>query len=125
MTLTAGGESHELDARPSDALNLAARMGAPVFVDQKVMDDHGVGSLEGMEHGCSRRPKLNCATLAMRLRDCPPSRLVGRVSGSRCWNGCGPPPHRSRTSTSLNQANVARLKGGGDPRPRDFSFSTN
>ena len=49
VTLTAGGESHELDARPSDALNLAARMGAPVFVDQKVMDDHGVGSLEDME----------------------------------------------------------------------------
>lgn len=49
VTLIAGGESHEVDARPSDALNLAARMGAPVFVDQKVMDDHGVASLEDME----------------------------------------------------------------------------
>lgn len=49
VTLIAGGKSHEVDARPSDALNLAARMGAPVFVDQKVMDDHGVASLEDME----------------------------------------------------------------------------
>ncbi len=49
LTLTAGGESHKLDARPSDALNLAAKMGAPVFVDQHVMDDHGVGSLKDME----------------------------------------------------------------------------
>jgi len=49
VTVTAGGESHEVDARPSDALNLAARMDAPVFVDQKVMDEHGVASLEDMD----------------------------------------------------------------------------
>jgi RNA polymerase sigma factor (sigma-70 family) len=30
--------SHEIDARPSDALNLAARVGAPIFIDQAVMD---------------------------------------------------------------------------------------
>lgn len=49
VTMTVGGESHEVDARPSDALNLAARMDAPVFVDQKVMDDNGVASLEDIE----------------------------------------------------------------------------
>ena len=49
VTLIAGGDSHEVDARPTDALNLAARTGASVFVDQKVMDDHGVASLEDME----------------------------------------------------------------------------
>lgn len=49
VTLTAGATSHEIDARPSDALNLAARTGAAVFVDQKVMDDHGVASLAHME----------------------------------------------------------------------------
>ena len=49
VTVTAGGESHNVDARPSDALNLAARMRAPVFVDRKVMDEHGVASLEDME----------------------------------------------------------------------------
>jgi len=49
VTVTVGSESHDVDARPSDALNLAARMGAPVFVDHKVMDEHGVASLEDME----------------------------------------------------------------------------
>ncbi len=41
MTVTAGGESHEVDARPSDALNLALRVGAPVFVTAEVIDQGG------------------------------------------------------------------------------------
>ncbi len=49
VTVTASGESRDVDARPSDALNLAARVGASVFVDSKVMDDHGVASLHDME----------------------------------------------------------------------------
>lgn len=49
VTLMAGGASHEVDARPSDALYLAARMGAALFVDQKVMDDHGLASVAHME----------------------------------------------------------------------------
>lgn len=32
VTVAAGGESHEVDHRPSDALNLALRVGAPVLV---------------------------------------------------------------------------------------------
>ena len=31
----------EIDARPSDALNLAARVGAPIFVDDAVMEQAG------------------------------------------------------------------------------------
>lgn len=49
VTVTAGGESREVDARPSDALNLAARQGVSVLVDSKVMDEHGVASLQDME----------------------------------------------------------------------------
>jgi RNA polymerase sigma factor (sigma-70 family) len=33
--------AQELDARPSDALNLAARVGAPIFVDDEVMEQAG------------------------------------------------------------------------------------
>lgn len=44
VTLTAGAESQEVDARPSDALNLAARANAPIFVDAQVMDDWAVPS---------------------------------------------------------------------------------
>jgi RNA polymerase sigma factor (sigma-70 family) len=42
VAVRAGGEMHELDARPSDALNLAARTGAPIFVDDSVLDESGL-----------------------------------------------------------------------------------
>jgi len=32
------GNSHELDARPSDAINLALRFGAPIYASEKVMN---------------------------------------------------------------------------------------
>jgi uncharacterized protein len=32
------GRTHEIDARPSDALNLAVRVGAPIFVAESVID---------------------------------------------------------------------------------------
>jgi Bifunctional nuclease domain len=32
------GRVDELDARPSDALNLAVRVGAPIFVDDEVLE---------------------------------------------------------------------------------------
>jgi RNA polymerase sigma factor (sigma-70 family) len=53
VTLDVAGQSHEVDARPSDAFNLAARVGAPIFVDNEVMAqscvtaaDDLLGSLE-------------------------------------------------------------------------------
>jgi uncharacterized protein len=36
------GASVEIDSRPSDAIALALRFGAPVFVEEKVMDESGV-----------------------------------------------------------------------------------
>ncbi len=44
VIVSAAGESHEVDARPSDALNLAVRVGAPVFVAADVLDQSGVPS---------------------------------------------------------------------------------
>jgi RNA polymerase sigma factor (sigma-70 family) len=38
-TIAVAGQ--EVDARPSDALNLAARVGVPIFVDDAVMDEAG------------------------------------------------------------------------------------
>jgi uncharacterized protein len=45
-------EAMELDSRPSDAIALALRFSAPIFVEEKVMDDSGVilpedGNVEG------------------------------------------------------------------------------
>ncbi len=42
LTLSAGGRTSEIDARPSDALNLATRVGAPIYVDPKIMDASGM-----------------------------------------------------------------------------------
>ena len=36
------GKTHEVDARPSDALNLALRLNAPILVASEVMDAQGV-----------------------------------------------------------------------------------
>jgi hypothetical protein len=36
------GQAHEVDARPSDALNLALRLNAPIFVAAEVMEVAGV-----------------------------------------------------------------------------------
>jgi uncharacterized protein len=42
LTLEADGELHEIDARPSDALALAIRVGAPVYAAEEVLDRAGV-----------------------------------------------------------------------------------
>jgi RNA polymerase sigma factor (sigma-70 family) len=42
VALRAGEELHEVDARPSDALNLAVRSGAPILVDPEVMDEAAI-----------------------------------------------------------------------------------
>jgi RNA polymerase sigma factor (sigma-70 family) len=46
IALETGAGSQEVDARPSDALNLAVRVGAPIFVDDAVMDHAFTGDLE-------------------------------------------------------------------------------
>ncbi len=58
VTVTAGGESHEVDARPSDALNLAVRVGAPVFVAAEVLDQSGVRGAETTDQWQSLSPDL-------------------------------------------------------------------
>ncbi len=42
IVLEAGGRIHEVDARPSDALALAVRTGAPVFAADDVLERAGV-----------------------------------------------------------------------------------
>lgn len=41
ISIAVDGNVEELDARPSDAINLAVRVGAPILVDQAVLDEHG------------------------------------------------------------------------------------
>lgn len=42
LVVNAGGDVEELDSRPSDAIALALRCAAPIFVDESVMDRAGV-----------------------------------------------------------------------------------
>lgn len=42
IVLTAAGDDHEIDARPSDAIALAVRVAAPIFATEAVLDRAGV-----------------------------------------------------------------------------------
>jgi RNA polymerase sigma factor (sigma-70 family) len=44
ITLAIDGRSEEIDARPSDALNLAVRVGAPIFVAEDVLEENALES---------------------------------------------------------------------------------
>ena len=46
IAIAVGGDSREVDARPSDALNLAARVRAPIYVDDDVLERAGIASDE-------------------------------------------------------------------------------
>lgn len=59
VTLRTAEESHEVDARPSDALNLAARLGCPIFVEPGVMDTCAIASdtdIQSYLHEFESRP---------------------------------------------------------------------
>ena len=59
VTLRTGEESHEVDARPSDALNLAARLGCPIFVEPGVMDTCAIAAdadIQSYLHEFESRP---------------------------------------------------------------------
>lgn len=42
IVVSQGGASHEVDARPSDAIALAVRVAAPIFATEEVLDRAGV-----------------------------------------------------------------------------------
>jgi bifunctional DNase/RNase len=39
----------QVDARPSDALNLAVRAAAPILVEERLLDEHGLGEMTLIE----------------------------------------------------------------------------
>ncbi|MDH3706491.1 MAG: bifunctional nuclease family protein [Acidimicrobiia bacterium] len=41
LIVTGAGSAHHLDARPSDAIALAVRLGAPLLVSEEVLDEAG------------------------------------------------------------------------------------
>jgi RNA polymerase sigma factor (sigma-70 family) len=55
----ADGANQELDARPSDGINLAVRVGAPIFVDEEVLEAGGFDA--GDEAALERELTERCA----------------------------------------------------------------
>ena len=53
------GATQELDARPSDGINLAVRVGAPIFVDQDVLETAGFAAVD--EAALERELRERCA----------------------------------------------------------------
>jgi bifunctional DNase/RNase len=42
IAISIGGTLHNIDSRPSDAINLAVRMGRPIFVAEEVLEEAGM-----------------------------------------------------------------------------------
>ena len=57
LTVTTDGTSHDIDARPSDALNVAARAHAPVVVEPRVMDERSVASERDLHRRLNHGPR--------------------------------------------------------------------
>lgn len=49
ISIDAGGETIEIDARPSDAIAVAVRLDAPIYVDKSVMDRAGISPDRNVE----------------------------------------------------------------------------
>lgn len=49
VTVSSSAGTHDIDARPSDALNLAARVGAPIFVEEEVLREAGIDADENLQ----------------------------------------------------------------------------
>ncbi len=49
VTIRGDDDAQAVDARPSDALNLAARLGSPIFVEPSVMDTCAIASRSDIE----------------------------------------------------------------------------
>jgi bifunctional DNase/RNase len=46
IDVTLGQTSYQVDARPSDAINLALRLDTPVYVAEEVLDTTGIAALD-------------------------------------------------------------------------------
>ena len=66
IVLDVNGDTTEVDSRPSDAIALAVRVGAPIFVAEEVMEQAGMMPEEEMslsdEAGSGRRAEVSDTT---------------------------------------------------------------
>ncbi len=60
-------ETQEIDSRPSDAIALAVRYGAPIYVDESVLTEAGIVSEDGDEETEEETPKVEEETPAKKF----------------------------------------------------------
>ncbi len=51
IALSVGGNLHNIDSRPSDAMNIAIRMGVPIFVADEVLTEAGLIPEDDLSEG--------------------------------------------------------------------------
>lgn len=73
VTLSLAAGTVALDARPSDAVALAARSGAPIFVADDVMDEAGIADITGEDED----PEENVEEFRRFLDDVDPDDFRG------------------------------------------------
>lgn len=84
VTVSNGGGASDVDARPSDALNLAVRVGAPIFVDDGVLEESALEARD-LYGGLDRvRVKLGEPPLEGEWRTLSPE-LVRTVGSFGSW----------------------------------------
>ncbi len=59
LVIEANGKQIEIDSRPSDAVALAVRVKAPVFVDESVMERAGIEPEKDVEHADAISGKID------------------------------------------------------------------
>lgn len=57
IVLDVNGDAVEIDSRPSDAISLAVRTGAPIYAEEAVLDQGGEVIREGDMDGAEREPE--------------------------------------------------------------------
>ena len=91
IVLDHGGRAHEIDARPSDAIALAIRAGAPIFATHDVLDRAGViPETDEQERLSVFRQFVNSLDVELEGPGGPPPDERGRGPGSQ------PPPRPGR-----------------------------
>ena len=61
MVVLAGGTTHDIDARPSDAIALALRLGTPIYAAASVLDTASLGAAEAGEDAGVEPPRTSPA----------------------------------------------------------------
>lgn len=72
------GEIHEIDARPSDAIAIAVRFNAPVFVTEEIMDEAGIREEQKDEGGEGEEPDVG-SSLEPEEADSEPKSPAGKL----------------------------------------------